>query len=176
MSRTNTKYIRRMDYDYIGSGWLVYPPVGERKYFSDKVYGGKNKTKKIAIAYRDELLEEHGLTERLNYHYNTGPRDKVPSNNTSGIVGISKNYRYVETADGFICYEQWRASGIVNGKKWLRAFSCIKHGDDVAFKMAWKARFQANGLLSVADAKKLPYPIPKKYIRQNNPTKRRKKK
>jgi len=156
------KYICRKDYKY-DHGYVVRVPKDHSenpknfhsKNFADGIYGGKNKAKKAAIAYRDKYLEETGQSYLLEKKtvFSSGIHGRIRKRdvrNQSGIIGIRHEIKYQLAADGFY-YENpiWRAEGCKEGQKWSKTFTIRKWGEKGAFKLACEARYEQHGILSL---------------------------
>ena len=111
------------------------------KYFSDNVYGNKNKALKAAIAYRDELIQHVSGIDYLLWR-----RDIERPNNTSGIIGVG---RYKARPRGSqIEYPYWQAYWRdADGKRHSRTFTIKLYGEDRAREFACEAR--RKGLMAV---------------------------
>lgn len=107
------------------------------KLFSDKKSGGKEKAFKEAQAYRAKLeaevaaLPESAPRRRLIRHN---------KNNSSGVVGISRTFKRDRRGIKHEVYAvSWNPEpGVARGT----SFSIKKYGEDNAFKMACKLRFE----------------------------------
>lgn len=98
-----TKNIRKE-----AGGWqvrLVRGGVEYSKYFRF-TDGGKRVSFKEAVKYRDKILAKVG--ERK---WRTGPDRKRPANNSSGVLGVSKNP-----------FGRWVATWNEDGKQYFKTF------------------------------------------------------
>ena len=92
-------------------GWtvrLVRDGVEYSKYFRFS-NGGVRKSREAAKKWRDEILEELGPRT-----WRKGPR-KRPTNNSSGVTGVSKNV-----------YGRWVATWQEDGKQRFKTFKTKK--------------------------------------------------
>ncbi|CAN5569434.1 hypothetical protein BH18ACI1_BH18ACI1_15900 [soil metagenome] len=104
--------------------YLKFKGVEYQKVFG--VSGGERKALAQARRWRKEKLREiQNLPEANN------PLKKLMSNNTSGITGVRRG----KTA--------WSATWVENGKQIHRSFAVEKHGEDEAFRLACRARAEA---------------------------------
>jgi hypothetical protein len=116
------------------AGWLMRiqrRKVLTQEYFSDGVYGSKNKARIAAEARYQELAKK--LPASL-------PRDAVISvRNTSGKVGVrlsKENGRYPESNKLFSYVAFWRVEGV----DYTVRFGILKYGKRGAFVRAGIAR------------------------------------
>lgn len=89
-------------------GWvvrMVRDGVEYSKYFRFS-NGGVRKSKQAAIAWRDKMAKKHGVRK-----WRTGPNMTKAANNTSGVIGVSKNK-----------YGRWVASWNESGKQRFKTF------------------------------------------------------
>ena len=109
-------------------GIRVYLKFKDTEY--QKVFsigkGGERKALAAARRWRKERLREiQNSPEAQN------PLRRKQSNNKSGISGVRRG----KTA--------WSATWVENGKQQHRSFAVEKHGEEQAFKMACRARAEA---------------------------------
>ena len=106
------------------------------RLFSDNKYGGKKSTFRKAVAYRAKLIAE------IDTMPGNGPRRLLVlhnKSNSSGVVGISRKYRHNSNSRGEVYAISWYPEpGIRRGT----TYSIKKFGEDTAFKMACKLRFE----------------------------------
>ena len=108
--------------------YLKFKDTEYQKVFS--LSGGERKALAKARRWRKEKLREiQNLREADN------PLRRKQSNNTSGITGV----RHGRTAWSDV----WSATWTENGKQFHRSFSIEKFGEEEAFKLACKARAEA---------------------------------
>lgn len=137
-SKQNTSYgstriergIYRVNYPS-HKGIRVYLKFKDTEY--QKVFpmtGGERKALAAARRWRKERLREvQNSPEAQN------PLRKIQSNNKSGIAGVRRG----KTAWSKV----WSATWVENGKQFHRSFSIEKFGENEAFKLACKARAEA---------------------------------
>lgn len=122
-------------------GWQVRFPTGEpRKYhsklFSDSTYGSKGKALVAAEEYYEEYLEKY----EADIIASQKPfRQRPPSNNKSGRVGVYRSYNF--TKKGFK-QEFWGAfcpQG-PGGSRYTKAFYVYSNGEEEARRMATEFR------------------------------------
>lgn len=106
------------------------------QFFADKLYGGKNKAKKAAMAKYQELVDEHGPPN------SRATKDLLTHRNTSGHVGVHVAHNVDSRWDG--CeYYAYCASWIDEaGKRQKIAFAWDRYTKDIALEMAIYARKQ----------------------------------
>ncbi|MEM9366144.1 MAG: hypothetical protein AAGD07_09115 [Planctomycetota bacterium] len=105
------------------NGWtvrLVREGVEYSKYFRFS-NGGVQKSKEAAIQWRDEQLRALG-----DRQWRKGPRKK-PTNNTSGVTGVSRNF-----------YGRWVATWQEDGKQRFKTFKSKREA--IAHRKAQLAR------------------------------------
>ena len=114
--------------------WQVFVMRNKQKkskFFTDSVYGGKEKSMKAAIRYRDELLKKTDIYALL-----IGYRKQLRSTNQSGIAGVSRH----ETIDKRRTNSRrvdWIASWVNEfGVRYRRSFSIKLYGEAEARQMA----------------------------------------
>lgn len=69
------------------------------KMFSDGPHGGKQEALEAAIHYRDEYEREHPRRPEVSRI-----RQKLPSNNTTGVLGVSETYTTWKNGDTRACF------------------------------------------------------------------------
>lgn len=134
-----SKGIIRIDSDST-HGWQVRVYKHGKTYsrlFSDRKSGGKEKAYKAAVAYRKELQEEIAALPE------SAPRRRLihsNKNNVTGVVGISRTYKRDKNGRKHEVYAvSWNPEpGVPRGT----SFSIKKYGEDKAFKMACKLRWE----------------------------------
>ncbi|MEM1044172.1 MAG: hypothetical protein AAGI91_16305 [Bacteroidota bacterium] len=107
------------------------------KLFSDRKCGGKEEAFQQALVYRDELqaevdaMPESEPKRRLIRHN---------KNNATGVLGVSRTFKRDRHGHRHEVYAvSWNpAPGEARGT----SFSIRKYGEETAFKMACKLRFQ----------------------------------
>lgn len=133
------KGVIRIDSDST-HGWQVRVYRHGKTYsrlFSDRKCGSKEESFKAALDYRKELeaevaaLPESAPRRRLIRHN---------KNNSSGVVGISRTYKRDRRGIKHEVYAvSWNPEpGVARGT----SFSIKKYGEDEAFKLACKLRFE----------------------------------
>ena len=135
--------ISRVDNDSSRThGWLVTIQrrgVIYRRHFSDGTYGGKQRSFVVAKEFRDKIIEKHPPLSMREYS------NIVKSNNRSGVVGVCR-YCSSETRKLSPSKQRWfwvASWPLPSGKRKRVKFSVKKYGEDVAFRMALKARRDA---------------------------------
>lgn len=117
-----------------------------RRSFSFKKYGGKCKTLKIAIEYRDYILRINCMSDLLNYEKR--PDMFAHETHTNPIIGIYQNNN-----NG---HENW-TTNIQRNKKIKKChFSIKKYGNKKAFLLACYIRYSVCGKLIVINKNKMP--------------------
>lgn len=124
-------------------GWQVRfrrqsPELNVSQFFSDKVYGNKEESLNVAMAFRDAIEKEIevSLTNDRS-HFN----QKVKSRNKSGLVGVSRGTAKDVKKYGTYYYDYWVASiplGV--NKHTAKKFSISKYGEARALELASEAR------------------------------------
>ena len=133
------KGIIRIDSDST-HGWQVRVYRHGKTYsrlFSDRKLGGREEAFGAACAYRETLEEEVGqlpappLRRRL-VHANR--------NNTTGVVGVSRTYKQDRQGGRHEVYAvSWNPEpGVARGT----SFSIERYGEDTAFRLACKLRWE----------------------------------
>ncbi len=115
-------------------GWLVTLQRNHKihkKFFSDSVYGGKRTAFRVALQYRNTLIE---ILTPGRYHL--WRRTIRRRNNSSGIVGVG---RYDQVVNRHT--DQHRVFWLAywddeNGKRRQRRFSVLLHGERKAKQLA----------------------------------------
>jgi len=108
------------------------------KFFAVRKHGGPRRALAAARAAEAELVRRSAAMSGK-----TGARRQVPTNNTSGLVGVRP--RYVVFSD--VPYLYFVASWSVNGKPRCTSFSAEKHGLLGALELAMKRRERATDML-----------------------------
>lgn len=113
------------------------------KYFTDGIYGSKDKALAAAITYRDSLVKDLSGADWAIWK-----RENKRPNNTSGIVGVAR-YMLGKTRNGRkTSYPYWQAFWLnADGKRVSRTFSVLLHGEEKAKQLACETR--KAGLLEV---------------------------
>ncbi len=97
------------------------------KTFSEKRFGGPDGAKAAALAYRDEVVRQHPMVSKREYHV------LRRANTTSGIPGV----RLLESESP----PKWVASiQYANGRHVSKTFCTGKYGFDIARTLAIEAR------------------------------------
>ena len=133
------KGVIRIDSDST-HGWQVRVYRHGKTYsrlFSDRKCGDKNEAFKQAVAYREELEAEVAAMPE------SAPRRRLirrNKNNSTGVVGISRTFKRDRRGVKHEVYAvSWNpAPGVARGT----SFSIKKYGEDTAFKMACKLRWE----------------------------------
>ena len=132
-------YITRMDHGNTHGWWVrVYKdskPV-ESKLFSDGVYGGKEKAKKMAQAHRDKIVKKYKI---VPVSMRKTREHSVDRRSTSGMVGVTLSV----TDKGGNLRVHWSARFMEKGKQRNVSFSVRKYGYEGAFRKAVKVRCEA---------------------------------
>ncbi len=107
------------------------------KLFSDRKSGGKDEAFKQANTYREKLEAEVAAMPE------SAPRRRLirhNKNNSSGVVGISRTFKRDRRGIKHEVYAvSWNPEpGVARGT----SFSIKKYGEDEAFKMACRLRFE----------------------------------
>ena len=141
--RQDATYITRMDYPRV-HGWVVRLPArsdGSQpgKLFSDGIYGGKQKSKSAALAWRDKTFTAmRGAPPNGRYIH----RNPKPSTSSGGIVGVlhfKKKSTYRGKNRRLHVYERdnWVAAWCERrGKQRRRWFSVRRYGYHEARRLA----------------------------------------
>ena len=133
------KGIIRIDSDST-HGWQVRVYRHGRTYsrlFSDRKLGGEEPAFQAALAYRAELEDE---VEQMP---TPPPRRRLVrrnSNNSTGVVGISRTYKRDRRGVRHEVYAvSWNPEpGLARGT----SFSIKRYGEDTAFRLACKLRWE----------------------------------
>lgn len=131
-------HIRRLEKTEKASrGWKV--DLNRRgkymhRYFTDTKYGGRAKALEAAKLYRDSLMS---VTSDADYAL--WRRTKMPSTNTSGVVGVARYsvwYKYKKKY-----FLLWQAVwDDIDGTRHCRRVFVSTHGDRLAKQLACEAR------------------------------------
>ncbi|HVK53410.1 MAG TPA: hypothetical protein VM532_00120 [Burkholderiales bacterium] len=108
------------------------------QYFTDNLFGGKEKALKAAMTLRDQLVEQ--------MHDNRYPlwrRTIKRRNNTSGIVGVGRYVSRENVGNRIIERTFWQAFWEEGGRRHSRKFLVSKHGELGAKRLARETRRQA---------------------------------
>lgn len=119
------------------------------KQISFKKHGGIKKSLEYAVQYRDRILKEHNLFERLNYK-------KSPDyfkNKKKGCCAGIYFYSHIQR-EKLVTY--WVANYSIKGKHCKKYFSINKYGYEEAFIKACEVRYEKCGTLHVMNEKTLP--------------------
>lgn len=160
------KYIGRHDYTHT-HGYAVRiayksTKITHHKFFSDNIYGSKNKALKQAIKYRNQLVQELGIEQYLKSEaHKRLPRSKH-SKNASGIIGVHPCCQIRGNSE----LHYWAATFEKDNKRANTKFSVQLYGDKEAFKAACLLRFEYRATLKVYRGSKFPgrIPVPWEYI------------
>ncbi len=138
--------ISRLDQESVAThGWQVrIQSKGVRygRFFSDRLWGGRDGSLEAAIRYRDRLVSR---IHRVQAEGAISARSRqIPDpRNRSGVVGVS---RVVQRSAAGVEYHFWQASWTnVEGKRVVMRYSVLKYGDDRARDMACESRRKAGG-------------------------------
>ena len=115
-------------------GWnvrLCHAGRTESKFFSDRMFGGKENALIVARIYRDARLNEFGPKNSMCHI------GRKTSRNSTGIVGVHRTT--CQTKGHYYDYwsAQWPAS---DRKQCIRKFSIRKYGEEEARRLAIQAR------------------------------------
>lgn len=144
-------------YDYEGvAGWLVriswYPDSNYRnrkwhsKLFAFRDFASNENALNAARNYRDKWIEDN---KGKRYLRSIGARfsPTLPSNNTSGIVGVGRSERKGKTGKIEVCWQTTYPG--TDGKVKNEKFAVAKYGEIGALRSAVQAR--RAGVLAVLD-------------------------
>lgn len=138
--------ITRLDQATVATrGWQVrlqWRGVRFGRFFSDSAWGGREAALRCAERYRDRLAAR--LARRRD-RSEVSPRSHTApaSRNRSGVVGVSL---IVQRGANGIEYRFWQASWTgPDGRRETVRFSVLKHGDEIAMRLACEARRRAMG-------------------------------
>jgi hypothetical protein len=99
------------------------------KRFYEPMYGGSNKARQAAIAWRDQMLAQIKPMTVVEFS------QKVRSNNTSGVPGVTF-HKTASQPEGI-----WQAGlTLGSGKRLRKSFAVLLHGERQAFELAVQAR------------------------------------
>ena len=134
-----SKGIIRIDSDST-HGWQVRVYRHGRTYsrlFSDRKMGGKEEAYQAALAYRSELEEEVDQIPAPPPRRRLVQRNR---NNSTGVVGISRTYKRDRRGIRHEVYAvSWNPEpGVARGT----SFSLKRYGEDTAFRLACKLRWE----------------------------------
>ena len=136
--RPKHRHIQRMDYQHV-QGWWVrfqrYQKIAKSKLFSDGKHGGKGKSLKAAIAWRDATLPTLPPLPERGYF-------RTCKRNITGTVGV--NYQQYLRKKKYLV-EQYSITWFdpVTKVQAHRGRSCRKYGRRVAYRMALEIRRKA---------------------------------
>ncbi|MFQ3597293.1 MAG: AP2 domain-containing protein [Chloroherpetonaceae bacterium] len=158
LKSTNLKGISRIDSpDRNEHCWLVRATkdsVTYSKSFADKKYGGKEKTMKIAIEYRDKLYKSLNIDpskpRKRGFRVFPYPFFTKKNNNKTGVVGVYRATKTVEkeTPEGkknILVRDHFVASiNVEKYKQVQKFFSVAEHGEEKARKLAiaWRKKME----------------------------------
>jgi hypothetical protein len=151
------KYILSVDNKY----WRVKVRIDtetKNKCFSFAKYNSKENALKEAVIWRDKILKQHNLLDRLDYkkspnffqHYGDHP-----------VIGISLTYVIENNRYRY----NWTARYQQDNKIVKKSFSVNKYGTKKAFLKACEFRFQHCGKLRIKNRKYMPCEIPEKLCK-----------
>ena len=134
-----SKGIIRIDSDST-HGWQVRVYRHGRTYsrlFSDRKVGGKEEAYQAAVAYRAELEAEVDQLPAPPPRRRLVQRNR---NNSTGVVGISRTYKRDRRGVRHEVYAvSWNPEpGVARGT----SFSLKRYGEDTAFRLACKLRWE----------------------------------
>lgn len=133
-------------------GWNVrfrHTGRAESKFFSDRMYGGKDNALVVARMYRDARLNQLGPQDPMRHI------GRMSSRNSTGLVGVCRTT--CQTKGHF--YDYWSAQWTLpDGKQCVRKFSINKYGEKDARRRAIQAREE--GIRELGQARKLPQSLP----------------
>ncbi len=137
-------------------GWWVRVQKQGKKFhhfFNDLKYGGIDKALIAAKHFRDAVNVEY--IDRFGVKY-PNPRDKATTRSASGVVGVTRSsYEYTKRGKKYRA-EVWQGGWpLGNGKHTCKSFSIKKHGEEGAFRLAFRAREE--GLQSYSKAPEESY-------------------
>lgn len=169
------KYITRIDHRNTHA-WFVRVPVNYRKnpthyhhkLFSDGLYGGAIKAKRVAREYRDHFLKKTKQTFLVEPTTCSARPPRVrDSRNTSGIIGVRIQVQEkLLLTGGTTTHYAWEAYGMINKVAWRKTFATKRYGEREAFILACRERYRRQGPLSVVGSlSDLPCRIPVPYVR-----------
>ena len=133
------KGVIRIDSDST-HGWQVRVYRHGKTYsrlFSDRKYGDRDQAFEAAVAYRKELEQEVAQLPEVPARRRLIRRNR---NNTSGVVGVSRTYKQDRRGIRHEVYAvSWNPEpGVARGT----SFSIKRYGEDTAFRMACKLRWE----------------------------------
>ena len=133
------KGVIRIDSDST-HGWQVRVYRHGKTYsrlFSDRKYGDREQAFQAAVAYRKELETEVAQLPEVPSRRRLIRRNR---NNTSGVVGVSRTYKQDRRGIRHEVYAvSWNPEpGVARGT----SFSIKRYGEDTAFRMACKLRWE----------------------------------
>lgn len=118
--------------------------VRKHKYFPDTLYGGREPALAAAKAWR-----EHMLAEMDGPGYEVWKREHTLASNTTGIPGVFRGVAGHKRGGEIVQTPYWQGYWTdMDGKRQIRVFSILAHGEDGAKALAVQARRQ--GLEQVA--------------------------
>lgn len=164
------KGLTRVDHDGKKMyGWLVRAYGGGQtfsKYFSDRRYGGREQSKKIAVEYLEKLTKE--VKERFKDYQprqNQAPfRVKPGTANTSGVVGIHRCRTVNHGKPVTYWAATWNENGRPRDKKFY--FGEKVRSEEEAKKLAIEWRAKKILEMSQSDEKNLLEAKPRKKGRR----------
>lgn len=127
-----------------------------QKMFSDGIYGSRINALNQAIRYRNKLLMELEIENRLNFRARVQEPHRSNTKNSSGVIGITLG----KTCRRDNVFYDWRACWNEDGKQHIKSFGLIKYGNCKAFRLACKTRYEKAGRLYIYKNKKLPCRLP----------------
>jgi len=130
--------IRQEKTEKTSAGWKVNIKRRSKymhKYFRDTKYGGKENALEAAKAYRDSLMSVASESDYMLWR-----RNRKPSTNTSGIVGVGRYVVKFRKGKRL----QWQAAWQdADGKQYCKIFLVSTHGERQAKALAVAARRDA---------------------------------
>lgn len=145
MADTGMKYIG----DY-GNHWRVKirtsPDHRITIQFNFEKYGGKQKALKAALICRQMTLKTLGVLSRLDF--DKSPDLYAHNSKTNPIIGV---YQTQTSTSSF-----WTTRYSLDGVEFKRHFSIAKYGNETAFLLACKTRFNYVGRLYIINRNALP--------------------
>lgn len=134
-------------------GWNVrfrHTGRAESKFFSDRMYGGRENALVVARMYRDARLNQLGPQNPMRHI------GRMSSRNSTGLVGVCRTTCQTKGHD----YDYWSAQWTLpDGRQCVRKFSINKYGEQEARKLAVQAREE--GIKALSAARKLPGLVPR---------------
>lgn len=119
--------------------WITYGDINlGQVYFSDCKYGSAKASLKVALEYRDRIVQKHSIPLRS---YDGNGYCVKHKGSKSGMVGVSLIFDTPEHPTRV----RWSVKTMLSGRVVHRSFSLRKYGYSGAFKMAAEIRNKHTG-------------------------------